>query len=64
LEGLVIVNLREIIRSVAIESMQDEQIQIEEKWRNRINYGVGRKWGVKFIDGEIKKISRHSLEIE
>ncbi|MBT3322600.1 MAG: hypothetical protein HN392_09990 [Anaerolineae bacterium] len=64
IEGIVIVSLQEIVREMSMESIKNEQIQIEEKWRDRINSGVGNKLGIKFTYGEIKKISRVSLELE
>jgi len=64
LEGILTVSLREIIHDLSIKAMQDEQIQIETKWRNRINDEIGDRWGINVFYTNIQKITKAPLEIE
>ena len=63
LEGLTVVTLREIVQDLSIESMQAEQLQIEEKWLNRMSDVVNENWGIKVYPIEIQKITRITLEV-
>jgi regulator of protease activity HflC (stomatin/prohibitin superfamily) len=63
LEGLAVIILREIIQDLSIESIQAEQLHIEEKWLNRMNDTASDKWGVKVFPIEIQKITKVTLEV-